>query len=97
MSCPRFSPAWSHRQAQRRSGTVGSLLLGAYDEPGLVRIGHAGTGFTDGAPTDVRRRLTALRRSIRRHASIRCVYPLVPVVKRGVRHGREIARGPALR
>ncbi|WP_447002642.1 non-homologous end-joining DNA ligase [Saccharothrix isguenensis] len=47
----------------RRSGTVGSLLLGAYDEPGLIYVGHVGTGFTDEALVDVQRRLAGLRRS----------------------------------
>ncbi|MGW4113703.1 non-homologous end-joining DNA ligase [Actinosynnema sp. NPDC004786] len=47
----------------RRSGTVGSLLLGAYDETGLVYVGHVGTGFTDQALVDMRRRLARLRRS----------------------------------
>jgi bifunctional non-homologous end joining protein LigD len=32
----------------RRAGTLGALLLGAYDEAGRLRfIGHVGTGFTD--------------------------------------------------
>ncbi|MEV8442120.1 hypothetical protein AB0425_32495 [Actinosynnema sp. NPDC051121] len=47
----------------RRSGTVGSLLLGAYDETGLVYVGHVGTGFTDKALVDMGRRLAGLRRS----------------------------------
>ncbi|MEV1117964.1 hypothetical protein AB0I91_23090 [Actinosynnema sp. NPDC049800] len=53
---------WSYRQAQRCSGTVGSLLLGSYYESGLVYIGHVGTGFTDETLTGMRRRLTVLRR-----------------------------------
>ncbi|WP_338013242.1 non-homologous end-joining DNA ligase [Saccharothrix sp. CB00851] len=47
----------------RRSGTVGSLLLGAYDEVGLVYVGHVGTGFTDKSLVDMQRRLEGLRRS----------------------------------
>ncbi|MEU4746857.1 non-homologous end-joining DNA ligase [Actinosynnema sp. NPDC023658] len=47
----------------RRSGTMGSLLLGAHDETGLVFIGHVGTGFTDRALTDLRQRLADLRRA----------------------------------
>lgn len=34
--------------AGRRAGSIGSLLLGAYDDAGRLRyIGHVGTGFTD--------------------------------------------------
>ncbi|MGW4115297.1 non-homologous end-joining DNA ligase [Actinosynnema sp. NPDC004786] len=50
----------------RRAGTVGSLLLGAYDETGLVyvgHVGHVGTGFTDKALADMQRRLDTLRRT----------------------------------
>lgn len=31
--------------AGRRAGTIGSLLLGASDDTGLVYVGHVGTGF----------------------------------------------------
>ncbi|WP_328809358.1 non-homologous end-joining DNA ligase [Saccharothrix sp. 6-C] len=47
----------------RRSGTVGSLLLGAYDGADLVFVGHVGTGFTDRALADLRQRLAGLQRS----------------------------------
>src|SRR5262245_53597845 len=34
--------------AGRRTGAIGSLLLGAHDDRGrLVYVGHVGTGFTD--------------------------------------------------
>ncbi|MGK5532964.1 non-homologous end-joining DNA ligase [Streptomyces sp. URMC 129] len=47
----------------RRSGTVGSLLLGAHDEAGRLRfIGHVGSGFTEAALTDLLGRLTPLAR-----------------------------------
>jgi bifunctional non-homologous end joining protein LigD len=47
----------------RRSGTIGSLLLGSYDHEGRLRfIGHVGTGFTDAMLRDLHRRLTPLER-----------------------------------
>ncbi|SFM86683.1 DNA ligase D [Pseudonocardia ammonioxydans] len=47
----------------RRSSTVGSLLLGAYDEQGGLRfLGHVGTGFTDTMLRDMLERLEPLRR-----------------------------------
>lgn len=47
----------------RRSGTVGSLLLGAHDERGRLRfIGHVGSGFTEAALTGLLDRLTPLAR-----------------------------------
>ncbi|WP_107081740.1 non-homologous end-joining DNA ligase [Streptomyces sp. SBT349] len=47
----------------RRSGTVGSLLLGAYHEDGALRyIGHVGSGFTAAALADLLERLTPLAR-----------------------------------
>jgi bifunctional non-homologous end joining protein LigD len=34
--------------AGRRAGTIGALLLGVYDETGLLRyVGHVGSGFTE--------------------------------------------------
>ncbi len=45
----------------RRSGTVGALLLGAYDDDGLHYIGHVGTGFTEAALHDLHRRLAPLQ------------------------------------
>ncbi|MEU4510353.1 non-homologous end-joining DNA ligase [Nonomuraea wenchangensis] len=47
----------------RRSGTIGSLLLGAYDERGRLRyVGHVGTGFTQAMLADLRQRLAPLER-----------------------------------
>lgn len=47
----------------RRSGTVGALLLGAYDGDGRLRfLGHVGTGFTGAMLTDLLARLQPLRR-----------------------------------
>ncbi|MEU6710873.1 non-homologous end-joining DNA ligase [Nonomuraea sp. NPDC046802] len=47
----------------RRSGMIGSLLLGAYDPHGrLVYVGHVGTGFTEAVLRDLRERLTPLER-----------------------------------
>ncbi|TMR10015.1 hypothetical protein ETD86_41330 [Nonomuraea turkmeniaca] len=46
-----------------RSGTIGSLLLGAYDEGGrLLYVGHVGTGFTQAMLRDLRERLAPLER-----------------------------------
>ncbi|MEV0589451.1 hypothetical protein [Nonomuraea sp. NPDC050310] len=45
----------------RRSGRVGSLLLGAPDERGrLVYVGHVGTGFTDAMLRDLAQHLKPL-------------------------------------
>jgi bifunctional non-homologous end joining protein LigD len=47
----------------RREGGVGSLLLGEYDDKGLlVFIGHVGTGFTDRALDELYQLLWPLRR-----------------------------------
>ncbi|MFD6068169.1 MULTISPECIES: non-homologous end-joining DNA ligase [Amycolatopsis] len=47
----------------RRSGTLGALLLGAYDESGDLRyIGDVGTGFSDKVLEDLHARLTPLER-----------------------------------
>ncbi|MCF6469023.1 hypothetical protein FAF44_11575 [Nonomuraea sp. MG754425] len=47
----------------RRTGTIGSLLLGAYDPGGRLRyVGHVGTGFTEAMLRDLRERLTPLER-----------------------------------
>jgi bifunctional non-homologous end joining protein LigD len=44
-----------------RSGTVGSLVVGAYDDDGRLRyLGHVGTGFTRRVLTDLYTRLSAL-------------------------------------
>lgn len=49
--------------AGRRAGTVGSLLLGMYDQGDkLAFIGHVGTGFTQAALRDLQQRLDKLRR-----------------------------------
>lgn len=45
----------------RRSGLLGSLLLGAHDEAGrLVYVGHVGTGFTAAMLRDLQSRLEPL-------------------------------------
>jgi bifunctional non-homologous end joining protein LigD len=47
----------------RRSGTIGSLLLGAYDRDGRLRyVGHVGTGFTQAMLRDLHDRLAPLER-----------------------------------
>ncbi|MER6947063.1 non-homologous end-joining DNA ligase [Nonomuraea sp. NPDC000554] len=49
--------------AGRRSGLIGSLLLGAYDPAGrLGYVGHVGTGFTEAMLRDLRERLAPLER-----------------------------------
>ncbi|WP_245601747.1 non-homologous end-joining DNA ligase [Hamadaea tsunoensis] len=48
----------------RRAGTIGALLLGAYDEDDqLIFLGHVGTGFTDKVLDDLYARLTTLETS----------------------------------
>jgi bifunctional non-homologous end joining protein LigD len=45
----------------RRAGTLGALLLGAYDDQGRLRyLGDVGTGFTDRVLDDLVARLVAL-------------------------------------
>ncbi|MGH3973301.1 MAG: non-homologous end-joining DNA ligase [Pseudonocardiaceae bacterium] len=45
----------------RRAGTMGALLVGAYDGGGRLRyLGHVGTGFTERMLADLRERLAAL-------------------------------------
>ena len=46
-----------------RSSTLGSLLLGAYDDGELLWIGQVGTGFTDGFLDDLMDRLRAIETS----------------------------------
>lgn len=74
----RRSPSWVKKALSRtqeavvggwqpgkghRSGTIGSLLLGAYDAQGHLRyIGHVGSGFTDAVLADLRDRLAPLQR-----------------------------------
>jgi bifunctional non-homologous end joining protein LigD len=54
---------WTPGQG-RRAGTIGSLLLGAYDGQGLLRyLGHVGTGFTDAALDVLAKSLKPLARS----------------------------------
>jgi bifunctional non-homologous end joining protein LigD len=51
---------WTAGQGHR-TGTVGALLLGAYDEQGRLRyLGDVGTGFTEQMLADLLIRLTAL-------------------------------------
>jgi len=46
-----------------RAGRIGSLLLGAYDDAGVLRfVGHVGTGFTAAELSDLGRRLAPLAR-----------------------------------
>jgi bifunctional non-homologous end joining protein LigD len=47
----------------RRTGTIGSLLLGVPTPAGLAYIGNVGTGFTDAALPDLQRRLESLATS----------------------------------
>jgi bifunctional non-homologous end joining protein LigD len=48
----------------RRSGMIGSLLLGAYDLRGrLLYVGHVGTGFTQAMLLDLQERLAPLERA----------------------------------
>ena len=44
----------------RRTGTIGSLLVGVSTPDGLAYIGNVGTGFTDAVLRDLLGRLTAL-------------------------------------
>lgn len=47
----------------RRAGTLGALLLGAYDDHNsLIFIGHVGTGFTEQMLRDLHARLAPLQR-----------------------------------
>ncbi|RKR85975.1 bifunctional non-homologous end joining protein LigD [Micromonospora pisi] len=48
--------------AGRRSGLVGSLLLGIHEPAGLVYVGGVGTGFTDAMLEDLGQRLRRLER-----------------------------------
>jgi bifunctional non-homologous end joining protein LigD len=72
----RRSPAWTKTAllrtqeilicgwtpgAGRRTGTLGALLMGAYDDEGKLRyLGDVGTGFTDWMLDDLLTRLAAL-------------------------------------
>ncbi|MFJ8819163.1 non-homologous end-joining DNA ligase [Amycolatopsis thermoflava] len=48
----------------RRTGTLGALLLGVYDDRGrLLYAGHVGTGFTDRALDEMRDRLAPFTRA----------------------------------
>lgn len=47
--------------AGSREGTIGALLLGAYDETGLRYLGDVGTGFDAATLRDLQRRLEPLR------------------------------------
>ncbi len=50
--------------AGRRSGTVGSLLLGMYDAAGRLHyVGQVGTGFTDAQLHELAQRLESLRQN----------------------------------
>ncbi|WP_049572503.1 non-homologous end-joining DNA ligase [Nonomuraea sp. SBT364] len=49
--------------AGRRTGTIGSLLLGSYDDRGrLLFVGHVGTGFTQAMLRELHQRLAPLER-----------------------------------
>jgi bifunctional non-homologous end joining protein LigD len=45
-----------------RTGQIGSLLVGVYDDGGLLYSGHVGTGFSDATLRMLGRRLEPLRR-----------------------------------
>lgn len=47
----------------RRSGTIGALMLGVYEDGRLVFAGHVGTGFTQQALDALRQRLDPIARS----------------------------------
>jgi bifunctional non-homologous end joining protein LigD len=48
--------------AGRRSGMIGSLLLGMYDpHNGLAYVGNVNTGFTEATLRDLQKRLDAIR------------------------------------
>lgn len=50
--------------AGRRTGTVGSLLVGARDEDGRLRyVGHVGSGFSEAVLADLDTRLAGLSRT----------------------------------
>jgi len=50
--------------AGRRAGTIGALLLGVYDETGLLRyVGHVGTGFTERMLQDLQTLLNTRERT----------------------------------
>lgn len=50
--------------AGRRSGMIGSLLLGAYNDEGKLEfIGHVGTGFTDKTLRELAAQLAPLKRA----------------------------------
>ncbi|MEO3872696.1 non-homologous end-joining DNA ligase [Nonomuraea sp. B12E4] len=44
----------------RRSGGIGSLIMGVHTSDGLTYVGHVGTGFTDAVLDDLHRRLRPL-------------------------------------
>jgi bifunctional non-homologous end joining protein LigD len=44
----------------RRAGGIGSLLMGAFDDRGLVYLGHVGTGFSDPVLGELQARLRPL-------------------------------------
>lgn len=48
--------------AGRRANTIGSLLVGVYENRRLRYAGHVGTGFTEAMLADLMRRLRPLRR-----------------------------------
>ena len=45
-----------------RTGQIGSLLVGVYDDGGLLYSGHVGTGFSDATLRMLGRKLDPLRR-----------------------------------
>jgi bifunctional non-homologous end joining protein LigD len=66
--------------AGRRSGMIGSLLLGMFDDAGRLQfVGNVGTGFTQQALADLRRQLQPLHRA---------TSPLAPPVPR--EHIRDV-------
>ncbi|MGH8868863.1 MAG: non-homologous end-joining DNA ligase [Actinomycetes bacterium] len=48
--------------AGRRTGAIGSLLMGVQTEDGLMYVGHVGSGFSDSALADLSRQLEPLAR-----------------------------------
>jgi bifunctional non-homologous end joining protein LigD len=74
-----FTIAGYTRGQGRRSGTLGSLVLGAYRGGDLVYVGNVGTGFND---QEIQRLLRALKPLERDEPPFRVV-PKMPRVRKG--------------
>jgi bifunctional non-homologous end joining protein LigD len=67
----------------RRTGTIGSLLIGLSTPDGLAYVGNVGTGFTDAALRDLQRRLEPL-------AATTSPFDAVPVPREFARHAHWV-------